>query len=69
MIHHLLYVLLYCPHDRFVVLQDDAKKKFEDLTLELVGRYSPQDKAAETLERLKMKAAKAWPNVSPSRFL
>jgi len=49
---------------RFVVLQGESKKKFEELTIELVGKYTEKDKAEEAVERIRGKASKAWPLVS-----
>mmetsp|Transcript_8309 Transcript_8309/g.20624 ORF Transcript_8309/g.20624 Transcript_8309/m.20624 type:complete len:300 (-) Transcript_8309:802-1701(-) len=50
---------------RFVVLGGSSKNEFEQLTIELVEKYTePREKAAEAVERMRGKAAKAWPLVS-----
>ncbi|KAJ9522934.1 hypothetical protein QJQ45_023726 [Haematococcus lacustris] len=50
---------------RFVVLEGEAKTKFETLTIDLVGQYTtPADKSEEAVARLKGKASKTWPLVS-----
>ncbi|KAL6756396.1 Nitroreductase-like protein [Haematococcus lacustris] len=50
---------------RFVVLEGEAKTKFETLTIDLVGQYTtPADKSEEAVSRLKGKASKTWPLVS-----
>jgi hypothetical protein len=50
---------------RFVVLEGASKQRFEELTLECVGKYTvPADKAEAAVERLKVKAAKTMPLVS-----
>ncbi len=47
------------------MLEGESKRQFEELTAKLVGQYTiPSDKAAEAVERLKVKAAKAWPLIS-----
>ena len=52
----------------FVVLQGASKQHFEDLTLELIGKKMPEEKAKITLERMAAKKEKTWPRVSRKFF-
>eukprot|EP00798_Chlamydomonas_sp_ICE-L_P018645 gene18645-25161_t len=52
------------PPIRFVVLEGDAKLRFEDLTIDLLGMKLPESQAQATVAKLVMKWEKTWPLVS-----
>eukprot|EP00195_Chlamydomonas_chlamydogama_P012942 CAMPEP_0202899048 /NCGR_PEP_ID=MMETSP1392-20130828/7395_1 /ASSEMBLY_ACC=CAM_ASM_000868 /TAXON_ID=225041 /ORGANISM="Chlamydomonas chlamydogama, Strain SAG 11-48b" /LENGTH=316 /DNA_ID=CAMNT_0049585135 /DNA_START=231 /DNA_END=1181 /DNA_ORIENTATION=+ len=49
---------------RFIVLEGAAKQQFEALTIELVGKYTAEEKRAEALQKMEGKRNKNWPLIS-----